>query len=438
MAKSNQTDIQLRITAAIDGLVEISKLITEVDKLGGQTDQSSAEVEKLVTELDKLRQQDSLIDQFRSLKNSTAELSGVLDTARTRATGLGKGVADSKAQLASTNAEYKNSKTVTEQLANEWMQAKAKVELLSKAIQESNAPTREQRTELKAAKDEVKDLGKQYRDSSKETSALEKSLTSSESALKQQTKEFNAARTAVNRLGDQYVKQSGTLNSLRASLQESGVNARTLASEQKNLKSSTAQAEKEVSDLAAKLREQAQMYKYAAENADLSGKELLNYSSAAKQAKANTSELNTHVTTSSSGFVSFARNVLATATAFFTLNTAKDVLVDVVKTGSEIDVLSKTAARVGLSFEQINQVASETPMQLQEVMDAAIQAKNFGLDPMTGSLQAAIDAAYAQGKGAEEVQRIILALGQAYSKEKLQQEEVLQLVEAGVCMAVIG
>ena len=68
-------------------------------------------------------------------------------------------VADSKSQLASTNAEYKNSKSVTEQLSNEWLQAKAKVELLTKAIQESNAPTREQRTELKAAKDEAKDLG---------------------------------------------------------------------------------------------------------------------------------------------------------------------------------------------------------------------------------------------------------------------------------------
>ena len=146
------------------------------------------------------------------------------------------------------------------------------------------------------------------------------------------------------------------IRSYYVSLQESGVNAKYLSSEQKNLKSTTAQVEKEVSDLATRLREQAQMYKYVSENADLSGRELLQYSAAAKQAKTNTSELNNHVTAGSSGFVSFARNVMATAAAFFTLNKAKDVLVDVVKTGSEIDVLSKTAARVGLSFEQINQV----------------------------------------------------------------------------------
>lgn len=61
MSNKNQSDIQLRIIAAIDGLVDISKLITEVDKLGGQTTESSVEVEKLVSDLDKLRQQDQLI-----------------------------------------------------------------------------------------------------------------------------------------------------------------------------------------------------------------------------------------------------------------------------------------------------------------------------------------------------------------------------------------
>ena len=432
MANNNQTDIQLRITAAIDGLVEITKLISEVDKLGGQTTESSAEVDQLVKELDSLRQQDQLISQFQQLKKSTSDLSNTMDDARARATALGKGVADSKSAVAATNSEYKASKTSTEQLANEWQQAKAKVELLTKAVKESTTPTREQRDELKQARAEAKQFGEQYRASAKETSALEKSLNQSKSALAQQTKEFSSARKEVNQLDDKYRQQSSTLTTLRSELQQTGVNTKQLIAEQRNLKSATAQAEKEVGDLATKLREQAELQKYVAQNTDLSGKELLQYGAAASQAKTETAGLNSNVSAGGAGFVSFAKNIMATAAAFFTLDKAKDSLVSIVETGSQMEVLSKTASRAGLDFEALNSIAEKTPMQLQEVMSAAIQAKNFGLDPMTGSLQAAIDAAYAQGKSAQEVERIILALGQAYSKEKLQQEEALQLVEAGI------
>jgi len=41
---SNDTDIQLRIRAAVEGLAEISKLIAEVDTLGGETESSSEQV----------------------------------------------------------------------------------------------------------------------------------------------------------------------------------------------------------------------------------------------------------------------------------------------------------------------------------------------------------------------------------------------------------
>ena len=88
---SNLSEIQLKIVAGIDGLVEIGKLINELDALGGQTTESSAEVEKLVSTLDNLRQQDQLISEFQTLKKGTADLSSTLDEARTRATSLGKG-----------------------------------------------------------------------------------------------------------------------------------------------------------------------------------------------------------------------------------------------------------------------------------------------------------------------------------------------------------
>lgn len=439
MANNNQSDIQLRITTAIDGLVEISKMITEVDKLGGQTSESSAEVDKLVTELDKLRQQDQLISQFQQLKKGTAELSGTLDDARTRATALGKGLADSKSAVASTNSEYKASMSVTQQLSNEWVQAKAKVDLLSAGIKNTTSPSREQRDELKKAKDEAKALGEQYRASAKETTTLASALRSTESAVTKQTKEFNSARKEVNQLDAQYQKQNATLNSLRTTLQQTGVNTTQLVAEQAKLKSATAQAEIGVKNLSSSLTEQAALHKYLKENVDQSGAALRQNSGESKKLAASHKEAGT----ASNGFAStvsgLTSRLLAMAGAYVSINTITSAIKEMFSQGNQAELLQIQMNAVMGSIQAgeqatawIQKFAKETPLQLNEVTQAFTTMKSFGLDPMDGSLQAVVDQSFKLGKGFEGVQRISLALGQAWAKQKLQGEEIMQLVEAGV------
>ncbi|MCW7554954.1 tape measure protein [Endozoicomonas gorgoniicola] len=65
----------------------------------------------------------------------------------------------------------------------------------------------------------------------------------------------------------------------------------------------------------------------------------------------------------------------------------------------------------------------------QQVADAFTALKNFGLDPMDGTLQAIVDQTSKLGGGMERLNGISLALGQAWAKQKLQGEEILQLVE---------
>nr|WP_321238713.1 tape measure protein [uncultured Tolumonas sp.] len=439
MANNNQSDIQLRITTAIDGLVEISKMITEVDKLGGQTSESSAEVDKLVTELDKLRQQDQLINQFQQLKKGTSELSGTLDDARTRATALGKGLSDSKAAVASTNSEYKASMSVTQQLSNEWVQAKAKVDLLSAGIKNTAAPTREQRDELKKAKDEAKALGEQYRASSKETTTLASALRSTESAVTKQTKEFNSARKEVNQLDAQYQKQNATLNSLRTAVQQTGISTTQLVSEQAKLKSATAQAEISVKNLSSSLKEQAALHRYLKENVDLSGAAFKQNAVESKKVAA----AHTEASVSSNGFAStvsgLTSRLIAMAGAYVGINTITSAIKEMFSQGNQAELLQIQMNAVMGSIQAgeqatawIQKFAKDTPLQLNEVTQAFTTMKSFGLDPMDGSLQAVVDESYKLGKGFEGVQRISLALGQAWAKQKLQGEEIMQLVEAGV------
>src|SRR5690606_29115717 len=80
----------------------------------------------------------------------------------------------------------------------------------------------------------------------------------------------------------------------------------------------------------------------------------------------------------------------------------------------------------------IKDFAKNTPLQLDQVTETFVRLKNFGLNPMDGVMQSIIDQSEKLGGGYERVQGISLALGQAWAKQKLQGEEILQLIERGV------
>lgn len=80
----------------------------------------------------------------------------------------------------------------------------------------------------------------------------------------------------------------------------------------------------------------------------------------------------------------------------------------------------------------IEQFTQDTPYGVNEVTNAFVRLKAFGLDPMDGTMQAIADQAAMMGGTAETVDGIALALGQAWTKGKLQGEEALQLLERGV------
>ena len=80
----------------------------------------------------------------------------------------------------------------------------------------------------------------------------------------------------------------------------------------------------------------------------------------------------------------------------------------------------------------IKDFAKNTPLQLEEVTDAFALLRSYGLDPMDGSLQAIVDKNEQLGGGMERLTGLSSALGQAWAKQKLQTEEILQLVERGV------
>ena len=84
------------------------------------------------------------------------------------------------------------------------------------------------------------------------------------------------------------------------------------------------------------------------------------------------------------------------------------------------------------AFAWIDDFVQKTPFGLTQVSDAFVKLKAFGLDPMDGTMQAIADQSALLGGSQETLNGIILAVGQAWAKQKLQGEEILQLVERGV------
>ncbi|RMG58793.1 MAG: hypothetical protein D6717_02330 [Gammaproteobacteria bacterium] len=90
---------------------------------------------------------------------------------------------------------------------------------------------------------------------------------------------------------------------------------------------------------------------------------------------------------------------------------------------------NEAAAR---SMDWVSQFANTVPYELDDMMKAFVRLRTFGLDPTDGTLQALVDQTAKMGGSAADMQGIILAVGQAWTKSKLQGEEALQLIERGV------
>ncbi|MFQ2524649.1 tape measure protein [Aeromonas caviae] len=136
---------------------------------------------------------------------------------------------------------------------------------------------------------------------------------------------------------------------------------------------------------------------------------------------------------------SLTGRLVALAGTWFGIQTLTTQLMAMFQTGDQAERLSVQLKAVMGSIAGgkeasawIQDFAKNTPLQLDEVTQVFVRLKAFGIDPMNGAMQGIVDQAYKLGGGFEEVQGISLALGQAWAKQKLQGEEILQLIERGV------
>lgn len=125
--------------------------------------------------------------------------------------------------------------------------------------------------------------------------------------------------------------------------------------------------------------------------------------------------------------------------ALLGINSATDVARQLVETGSQfenlrvrLDNLLGSTQKADAAFNMIKKLAATTPFEVTALTESFVKLTAFGMQPTEAQMRSLSDVAANLGGGTETLSRVTLALGQAWTKSKLQGQEIMQLAEAGV------
>lgn len=234
-------------------------------------------------------------------------------------------------------------------------------------------------------------------------------------------RQLSGAAAEVNKLKQQVEAQSLALQRTRRELSAAGIDTRQLGSAQAELNRRMADSRVALAETAGAINRTRIANAQAAERMQADNRQTAaSYDQIGRKA-------------------SGLRGVLAGLGAYLGFREAAQGVVALGKLASEAENAERSFGRLYGSQErgaevvaELRTLAKENGLAFQQVADDAKRLKAFGLDPLNGSYQALIDQNAAMGGSQEQLSGIVLALGQAWAKQKLQGEEILQLVERGV------
>ena len=275
-------------------------------------------------------------------------------------------------------------------------------------------------------KRELQDTSTQLEASRAKTAALAQQFKAAESPSKALANEFARAREESRQLADQELRQQTALQGVRTEMAAAGISSQKLALSQAQVRQAVGETEGRVNSLKQRLTEMRDAAK--------------------QQIPDPTADVRRGVQETEGRFDSLLESLKrggARILAFIGVTTGlykvRDGIQSIIDTGSKFENLEirLTALMGSLEGGQkatawIKDFARATPLGVEGVTEAFARLKTFGLDPMNGTLQALVDANSKMGGSQELLERIILAVGQAWTKQKLQGQEVMQLNEAGI------
>jgi tape measure domain-containing protein len=119
------------------------------------------------------------------------------------------------------------------------------------------------------------------------------------------------------------------------------------------------------------------------------------------------------------GLAALAKDILATNRQFESLR-------------SQLTGVMGDATQGARAYQEAMKWAIKTPFELADITKAFITLKTMGIDPTTATMASLTNMASRMGKGAQSLETITMQLGQAWSKGKLQMQDMNIMMEAGV------
>lgn len=411
---------------------EAKKSEKALGELASQSEILNSRLTELQNQQNSIRRIEELTGAIKKGEQSYLESSVALDkliTAQKAAAAEAKQLEQSQkngtAELAKLQAQQAESTVQLQRYESQIAQARAEVERLSNSQSVGAASGKEQSDALAKATTELAGLEQAQRETSQAAAQLSSAIDQQENQLREtsvaaeragQTKaeyalKVKAARGELTQLGSTLNKNQNEYRQHEASLRSAGVSMDKLADASRDLKQQQSAAEIAISGVNEKLVRHERLLEQSSKKAgDFQG-----------------------------SIVSATSSLLAMASAYIGIDRLKDSIISVLSTGDSAASFSAQMTAMMGSIERgeqatawIKDFANQTGTRLDTARQSFSSLKTFGIDPMSGSLQSLTDYSAKLGGGQEQLKGIILAVGQAWAKQKLQGEEILQLAERGV------
>lgn len=277
-------------------------------------------------------------------------------------------------------------------------------------------------------------------------------LAETEKPSKKMQAEYRGLREEVARLEGVQKKQAVAQEAVGRELREAGIDATKFSTAERALRANvegvTTALQKQVGVIdaeAAATRKQKQAtadaddaFRKFAQSGTASADALKRYRAGADGAAAGTRNL-ADQGGRLNGMFTGLRSLIAPVLAYLSFDAARQGIANLIGVGAAAENARRSLQNLyggveegNRAYEGLRNMAKQSGLAFADLVEDAKKLKAFGLDPLNGSLQALIDQNAAVGGSQQDLSGKVLALGQAWAKQKLQGEEILQLVERGV------
>lgn len=287
---------------------------------------------------------------------------------------------------------------------------------------------------------------------SREAIQMSLELAEQEKSSKAAERAYKSLREEVDKLEAKQKQLANQQDRVGNELREAGVDTRDLATASKLLRTqiegTTTALKKQADVIDAEvvatrrnkdaLAEQDAQFRRLVESGNASAAALKRYRDGADGAAAGSRNL-ANEGGRLQGIFSGLRSLIAPVLAYLSFDAALQGIKNLAGIGAAAEDARRALQNLyggveagNRAYEGLRDMAKSSGLAFAGLVDDAKKLKAFGLDPLNGSLQALIDQNAAVGGSQQDLSGKVLALGQAWAKQKLQGEEILQLVERGV------